>query len=212
MDTLVTLLSDQSAELDFLTRMQQPIVAYPLSEEMSQEGQRLALQPAPPRTRKVVVSTSIAELDHIEGIIYVVDTGLVKLPVFNRETGCETLLTIPTSESSASQRMSICGKSRPGKCFRLYTGESHSGNPIDAEMLRFDLTSVVLRLKAIGIDNIFQFDYFTPPPADLLEHAIEMLYSLNILDNGGKLTFPFGRCASELNLEPRLSAMVFDND
>jgi HrpA-like RNA helicase len=36
------------------------------------------------------------------------------------------------------------------------------------EMQRSDLTGTVLQLKALGIDNILNFDWLSPPPAEAL--------------------------------------------
>lgn len=56
------------------------IKAYPLHSGLSTESQIAVFEPAPPRTRKVIVSTNIAEASvTIDGIKYVVDSGLVKV-------------------------------------------------------------------------------------------------------------------------------------
>jgi ATP-dependent RNA helicase DDX35 len=56
------------------------ILPLPLHAGLSTEQQLAVFEPAPPRTRKVVISTNIAEASvTIEGIKYVVDSGLVKV-------------------------------------------------------------------------------------------------------------------------------------
>lgn len=74
---------------------------------------------------------------------------------------------------------------------------------------------MILQLKALGIDNIARFDYLTPPPAELVIRALELLYSLGALDNYAKLTQPLGTRMAELAVEPMmgkvlLSAATFD--
>ncbi|KAF8459722.1 hypothetical protein JB92DRAFT_2655078, partial [Gautieria morchelliformis] len=64
------------------------------------------------------VSTNIAETSlTFGGIVYVVDPG------FQNRT-CTTLGYVPyvtPSKVSAQQRAGRVGRTRPGKCFRLYT-------------------------------------------------------------------------------------------
>ncbi|ONK58157.1 uncharacterized protein A4U43_C09F8800 [Asparagus officinalis] len=53
----------------------------------------------------------------------------------------------------------------PGKCFRLYP-ESEFGKLMDSavpEIKRCNLSNVVLQLKALGIKDIFSFDFMEKP-------------------------------------------------
>lgn len=79
--------------------------------------------------RKVVVSTNIAETSlTIDGIVYVVDPGFSKQKVYNPRVRVESLLVSPISKASAQQRAGRAGRTRPGKCFRLYTEEAFKKN------------------------------------------------------------------------------------
>ena len=72
--------------------------------------------PAPPHTRKVILSTNIAESSvTISGIKYVVDTGMVKIRVSQTATGLESLLVVPISKSQAWQRTGRAGRESNGK-------------------------------------------------------------------------------------------------
>lgn len=54
--------------------------ALPLHSGLSTESQIAVFEPPPPRTRKVIVSTNVAEASvTIDGVKYVVDSGLVKV-------------------------------------------------------------------------------------------------------------------------------------
>ena len=161
-------------------------------------------EPAAPRTRKVIIATNIAEASvTIEGIRYVIDSGHVKLRAFNPLTSMDILRTVAVSKASATQRAGRCGRTAAGKCFRLYTEEAATQlvSSTPPEICRSDAAQLVLQLKALGIDNIVRFDFMTPPPASMLERAVEYLYSLGALDDSGRLTEPLGLRLAEVRAE-----------
>merc|ERR1719424_753659 len=116
-----------------------------------------------PAGRKVVVATNIAETSiTIDGIVYVVDPGFSKQKVYNPRIRVESLLVSPISRASAKQRAGRAGRTRPGKCFRLYTEASFKTELQEQtypEILRSNLGSVVLQLKKLGIDDLVHFDF-----------------------------------------------------
>src|ERR1700761_5536883 len=74
-----------------------------------------------PPGRKCIVATNIAETSlTIDGIVYVVDPGFSKQNVYNPRSRVESLLVSPISKASAQQRAGHAGRTRLGKCFRLY--------------------------------------------------------------------------------------------
>ncbi|KAK6070540.1 helicase associated domain-containing protein [Seiridium cupressi] len=204
-DNAVEAISERAAELP---PGGNSILVLPLYAGLSTEQHMYVFDEAPENTRKVIVSTNIAEASvTIDGIVYVVDSGFVKLRAFDPKTGIETLTATPVSKASASQRAGRAGRTRTGKCFRLYTEEHFQALP-DAnvpEIQRSDLAPFVLQLKALGIDNVVRFDYLTPPPAELLIKATELLFSLGALDNYAKLTRPLGMRMAELAVEPMMA-------
>ncbi|KAK9417880.1 putative P-loop containing nucleoside triphosphate hydrolase protein [Seiridium unicorne] len=204
-DNAVEAISERAAELP---PGGNSILVLPLYAGLSTEQHMYVFDEAPENTRKVIVSTNIAEASvTIDGIVYVIDSGFVKLRAFDPKTGIETLTATPVSKASASQRAGRAGRTRPGKCFRLYTEEHFQALP-DAnvpEIQRSDLAPFVLQLKALGIDNVVRFDYLTPPPAELLIKATELLFSLGALDNYAKLTRPLGMRMAELAVEPMMA-------
>lgn len=75
--------------------------------------------------RKIVVSTNIAENSlTIDGIVYVIDPGFSRQKVCSPRGCVESLLVSPISKASERQRAGRAGRTRPGKCFRLYTVKS----------------------------------------------------------------------------------------
>merc|ERR1719311_1382581 len=94
----------------------------PLYSTLPMQQQRKVFPPAPEGTRKIVVSTNIAETSvTIDGVVYVVDPGFFKQKMYNPRTHVESLLVSPISKAAAMQRAGRAGRTQPGKCFRLYT-------------------------------------------------------------------------------------------
>lgn len=56
------------------------------------------------------------------------------------------------------------------------------------EIQRSNLSSVVLTLKKLGIDDIVHFDYMDPPAPETLMRALEQLNYIGALDDDGELT------------------------
>ncbi|KAK4042268.1 P-loop containing nucleoside triphosphate hydrolase protein [Parachaetomium inaequale] len=204
-DQAVQAVSERSIQLPSGS---QSILPLPLYAGLPTDQQMYVFEEAPENFRKVIFSTNISEASvTIDGIVYVVDSGFVKLRAYNPKTGIESLTATPVSKASAAQRAGRAGRTKPGKCFRLYTEEAYRSLP-DAnipEIQRSNLAPFVLQLKALGIDNVLRFDFLTPPPAELMIRALELLYSLGALDEYAKLTKPLGLRMAELAVEPMMA-------
>lgn len=194
------------------------LIVLPLYSSLPSHLQRKVFDPAPkPRTaggapgRKVVVSTNIAETSlTIDGIVYVVDPGFSKQKVYNPRIRVESLLVSPISRASAGQRKGRAGRTRPGKCFRLYTEDAYKKDLTQQtypEILRSNLSSVVLTLKNLGIDDLVHFDFMDPPAPETLMRALELLHYLGAVDDEGELT-PAGTMMAAFPLEPQLSRFI----
>lgn len=112
--------------------------------------------------------------------LLVIDCGFVKLKWFNPDSYTDSLVIVPVSRAAAQQRAGRAGRIRAGKVYRLYTEEDYENLPEQTppEMRRTDLSSTVLHLKALGIDNVLRFHFPSPPPAKNLLAALETLYAL----------------------------------
>ncbi|KAK1756842.1 Pre-mRNA-splicing factor ATP-dependent RNA helicase-like protein cdc28 [Echria macrotheca] len=186
------------------------IIPLPIYANMPSEMQAKIFEPTPPKARKVVFSTNIAETSlTIDGIVYVIDCGYVKENTFSPvgTTGQSTLAVVPCSRAAANQRMGRAGRVRPGKCFRLYTKFAYLSEMDESptpEIQRTSLSSVVLQLKALGIEDLLGFDFLDPPPTELLIKSLNMLYALGALNSAGALT-RVGRQMGEFPAEPMLA-------
>ena len=173
-----------------------PLSVYPLYGTLPPSQQQRIFDPAPPPRRpggtpgrKVVVSTNIAETSlTIDGIVYVVDPGFSKQKIYNPRIRVESLLVAPISKASAQQRAGRAGRTRPGKCFRLYTEGAFKKELIEQthpEVLKSNLASTVLELKKLGIDDLVHFDFMDPPAPETMMRALEELNYLACLDDDG---------------------------
>uniref|UniRef100_A0A0D3B734 RNA helicase n=1 Tax=Brassica oleracea var. oleracea TaxID=109376 RepID=A0A0D3B734_BRAOL len=195
-----------------------PVKVVPLYSTLPPAMQQKIFDPAPeplteggPAGRKIVVSTNIAETSlTIDGIVYVIDPGFAKQKVYNPRIRVESLLVSPISKASAHQRSGRAGRTRPGKCFRLYTEKSFNNDlqpQTYPEILRSNLANTVLTLKKLGIDDLVHFDFMDPPAPETLMRALEVLNYLGALDDEGNLTRT-GEIMSEFPLDPQMSKML----
>jgi pre-mRNA-splicing factor ATP-dependent RNA helicase DHX15/PRP43 len=170
-----------------------------------------AARPGGPPGRKVIISTNIAETSlTIDGIVYVIDPGFSKQKVYNPRVRIESLLVSPISKASAQQRSGRAGRTRPGKCYRLYTEDAFINELQEQtypEILRCNLASVVLQLKKLGIDDLVHFDFMNAPAPETMMRALELLNYLGALDDEGELT-PFGSVMSDFPLDPQFAATL----
>ena len=183
-------------EVDKLGEDVGPISVVPLYSTLPPQLQQKIFDPAPPQNkkgipgRKCVVATNIAETSlTIDGIVYVIDPGFSKQKVFNPRMRVESLLVSPISKASAKQRAGRAGRTRPGKCFRLYTEASYNKELTEdtyPEILRSNLSSVVLTLKKLGIKDLVHFDFMDPPAPETLMRALELLNYLGALNDDVK--------------------------
>ena len=194
-----------NAEMAEATHLRSLLVT-PVYASLPPKEQQKIHHPTPAGHRKVVIATNIAETSiTVDGIVYVIDCGLVKQNYF---TGfVDKLDTVPTSQASAGQRTGRAGRTQPGECYRLYTQfmfHDELTKETEPEIKRSNLASVVLQLKAIGISNLLKFDFLDPPPRAHLDAAARQLLLLGAIDRAGQLT-ELGRTMAEFPMEPSLA-------
>jgi pre-mRNA-splicing factor ATP-dependent RNA helicase DHX38/PRP16 len=185
----------------------------PIYSTMPADLQARIFEPAPPGKRKCVVATNIAETSiTVDGIKYVIDSGLCKLKVFNARIGIDSLQVTPISQANARQRAGRAGRTAPGVCFRMYTERAYRDELLPStvpEIQRANLGSIVLLLKSLGVGQLLEFDFMDPPPQDTLVQSLHQLWMLGALDAAGELT-PLGRRMAEFPLDPPLARMILE--
>ena len=177
---------------------------------LSPKKQQLALKRSD--HRKIILSTNIAETSiTIPGVESVIDTGVARVLNHDTGTGLPRLDLQPISQASAEQRSGRAGRTAPGTCHRLWPQAlQKSRRKSDLpEILRGDLSSVILTLAHWGERDITAFPWLTAPPTHAVEHAIRLLQQLKAMDSKGGIT-ELGRQMVKLPLTPRLARLMID--
>ncbi|CAN0896179.1 Probable pre-mRNA-splicing factor ATP-dependent RNA helicase DEAH4 [Linum grandiflorum] len=171
--------------------------------------------PSPPDCRRFIVATNIAETSlTVDGVVYVIDSGYVKQRQYNPSTGMYSLDVVQISKVQANQRAGRAGRTRPGKCYRLYPSSVYQDELLDVtvpEIQRTSLAGTVLYLKSLDLPDIdiLKFDFLDSPSAESLEDALKQLYLIDAIDENGAIT-SVGRTMAELPLEPSLSRTLME--
>ncbi|CAA7270169.1 unnamed protein product [Cyclocybe aegerita] len=189
------------------------LIPLPLHAGLTTDEQLRIFQSASPGTRKVIISTNIAEASvTIDGVKFVVDCGFVKIRVFNPTTALASLATVPISMASATQRAGRAGRTSPGVCYRLYPMSVFKRLPATTspEITRTDMTTPILQLKSLGVDDLMKFDWVSAPPAETVLRALEGLHAAGMIDEHGRLT-PIGEQVSECPVEVGIARMLFQS-
>ncbi|MDH5337821.1 MAG: ATP-dependent helicase HrpB [Nitrospira sp.] len=182
----------------------------PLHGELPQDMQDVAIRPAAPGSRKIVLATSIAETSlTIEGVRVVIDAGWLRIPRFDPRSGLTRLETIRVTRDSAEQRRGRAGRLEPGVCYRLWTEKEQASLAVHRppEILEADLAPLILDLAQWGAQSPDEFSWLTPPPSGAVAQAKDLLVQLGAFSAAGRLT-DHGRQMTELPLHPRLAHML----
>ncbi len=182
----------------------------PLYGALDAHAQDLAIAPAPAGRRKIVLATSIAETSlTIEGVRVVVDSGLMRVPVYEPDVGLTRLATVRVSKANADQRRGRAGRVEPGVCYRLWEEAANGGlQPYAApEILSADLSGLMLDCAAWGVPDPTELAFLDSPPLGALTEARALLVSLGAVDGESRITDE-GRAIVSLALPPRLARMV----
>lgn len=188
-------------------------VIIPLHSTIAPEDQRRAFVRPAAGTRKVVVSTNIAETSvTIEDVVFVIDSGKLKERRFNAARGISMLVLDHVSQASARQRKGRAGRVREGKCYSLFTRDCHDTRmaPFQVpEIMRVPLEELVLQIHLLGLGRAAEFlpEALQPPPDKAVAAAVAALRTLGALDAEERLT-PLGTYLAQLPVDPRLGKLL----
>ena len=183
----------------------------PLSE------QRKVLRPCSSDSpRRVILSSAIAETSlTVPGVTIVVDSGLCRVNKMNVALGMEHLVTENESLFSAAQRAGRAGRVSAGRCVRLWGQHDVRLEQNQPEILRADLTALVLECAQWGAGEIEKLDWLTVPGESAWNAAKFLLENLDCLESctdsnekkSTKITEK-GKAVLKLGLHPRLACVA----
>lgn len=186
------------------------LLVLPLHGDLSPAEQDRAVKPAD--KRKIILSTNVAESSvTIDGVVAVIDSGLARVASHSAWSGLATLNIQRVSKASAIQRAGRAGRTRPGRCLRLYTAQDFNARADHetAEIHRLDLAEPALELHSAGIADLNSFGWFEAPPASAIETADSLLKKLGAIGTEGRVT-KTGEQMLRFPLHPRQSRMLIE--
>ncbi|PHH52500.1 putative ATP-dependent RNA helicase ucp12 [Ceratocystis fimbriata CBS 114723] len=167
--------------------------ALPLHASLETKEQKRVFQRPPPKKRKVVIATNIAETSiTIDDIVAVLDSGKVKEISYDPVNNMRRLEENWASKAACKQRRGRAGRVQQGTCYKLYTrkleAESMADRP-DPEICRVPLEQLCLSVRAMGIRSVSSFlaQAPTPPSTTAIEGALSLLQQMGAMD-GDELT------------------------
>lgn len=76
------------------------------------------------------------------------------------------------------------------------------------EITRTDMTTPILQLKSLGIDDLMKFEWVSAPPAESVLRALEGLVAAGMIGEDGRLTL-MGEKVAECPVEVGIARMLF---
>ncbi|QPC58732.1 hypothetical protein HYE67_000963 [Fusarium culmorum] len=141
------------------------------------------------RRRCIITDSSRKWFTPINGIVYVIDSGLAIDTRFNPRAGIEIQSVAPISQAKARYRARQAGRS--GICYRLYTKSDFDEVLLPTVLppiLVSDLSELVLQLKVMGINDVANFDFVDKPHPEVFPRALEDLHAMGYLTDVGVIT------------------------
>jgi ATP-dependent helicase HrpB len=186
------------------------VLLLPLHGELPINEQERAVRPA--SQRKIILSTNVAETSlTIDNVAAVIDSGLARIAAHSPWSGLPTLNVQRISKASATQRAGRAGRTRAGRCLRLYTEMDFAARAEFElpEIQRLDLAGAALELYAAGVTDLAQFAWFEAPTPQAIETATQLLRRLGAVDHKVEIT-PLGRKMLRFPLHPRQARLLLE--
>ena len=136
--------------------------------------------------RRIIISTNVAETAlTVPNIRYVIDLGFARVSRYNYRSRIQRLPIEAISQAAANQRQGRCGRIADGVCIRLYSKEDFDSRAefTEPEILRTNLASVILQMENLGLGDVVDFDFITPPDFRLVNDGRKLLYELGALSD-----------------------------
>ena len=155
-----------------------------LHSSLSLSEQRKVLSPCQAQApRRVILSSAIAETSlTVPGVTLVVDSGLCRINKMNVALGMEHLVTENESLFSAAQRAGRAGRVAAGRCIRLWHEHDVRMEENQPEILRADITQLLLECAEWGAGQRDTLQWLTPPSQSAWNSAADLLEKLDCVN------------------------------
>lgn len=180
----------------------------PLYSKLSVSEQERVFKPK--GKLRIVLATNVAETSlTVPGIRSVIDTGHARISRYSHRSKIQRLPIEKISQASANQRAGRCGRVAEGICIRLYSEQDYLARPefTEPEILRTNLSSVILQMTSLKLGDIEDFPFLEPPEDKMIRDGKNSLQEVNALDKAGKLTAT-GRQLAKIPTDPKLARML----
>lgn len=184
----------------------------PLFSRMQENRQDEIFKPKGGRNR-IILSTNVAETSiTVPGIRYVVDTGVARINRYSARSKVEQLNIENISKASARQRSGRCGRLRDGIAIRLYSEADYESRPdySDPEIIRSNLSSVILRMLDFNLGDISEFPFIDPPQDKFIRDGQQTLFEIGAVDEFNELT-DLGRLMTRIHADPKVARILLES-
>lgn len=182
-----------------------------LHGSLSPAEQEHVVRPPEDGRRRVILSTSLAETSiTVPGVRVVIDAGRRRTIRVDPHTGLPALTTGPVSRAGADQRRGRAGRLAPGTAYRLWAepDERHRPPAEVPEVVDGDLASLVLQLRAWGVEDPAELRWLDPPEPEAVARATSLLEALGAIDGESRQLTTRGREMATIGFHPRLAAVA----
>ncbi|CAF2046513.1 unnamed protein product [Rotaria magnacalcarata] len=157
---------------------QNTIVAYPLVQSQSSVAQQEYLEKG-----SVFFSTTVAETSlTFPSLKYVVDTGMINIPVYDIQCKRTILKEIPAAESTIKQRLGRLGRTQPGEYYALYDFDVKLKPFPTPQICQSDLISIEFSLRKSPLkDGLGYLKEFLPetPKKTAIDYTMDELIQMS---------------------------------
>lgn len=178
------------------------------------QEQRKVLSPAQDGTRRIILSSVVAETSvTVPGITYVVDSGLSRINRLNTATGMNHLVTEPESVFSAEQRAGRAGRTAKGNCIRLWSESDIRVRNAPVQIMCTELVQLVLECALWGVHSAEGLSWLDPPPVSAWNAAADFLRLTGCIESSAKsgLITAKGKLVLKMGVHPRIACIALES-
>lgn len=161
-------------------------------------------------TRRIFVSTNVAESSlTIDGIVYVVDSGLEISVKYNPTKQINEMKKDLITKAQIKQRKGRTGRTVPGFCYHLYTPDEYeeTRDYPESEIMKTDLKNVFVSLLKMyvgltvsQIKDLF-CDFIDPPNEKYIKDGIKYSVDLGMINEETQMLSDIGNLVVETRLD-----------